>query len=211
MRTLAATSAFLAFAAVPAFANVTIQDLDVTNDNFATFEEVRNAIPRMERNDFQVIDLNKDGRLSGDEVNDLKAQDMFAQHQVLSRKERVLTLLDDNEDGFMSFEDMQHVYPSLTMESFDQIDANKDQRLSYAEFYTPETQTALAQCSEPHFVNLADMDANGDKFLSMDELKIGYPGATPDDFGTIDLNKDNRVSAVELLAPTASCLTGKVN
>jgi hypothetical protein len=53
------------------------------------------------------------------------------------------------------------------------------------------------------------MDTDGDNFLSMEELKGGFPKATNADFRTIDLNKDNRVSSVELLAPTAECRVGK--
>jgi hypothetical protein len=209
MKRLTATTALLALAAAPACAAVTLQDIDVTGDSFATFEEVRNAMPRMELDDFHEVDLNGDNRLSAEEIREPKAQNLFAQHQVLSRKERVLSLLDADGDGFMSFEDMTRVYPSMTMVTFDQIDGNKDHRLSYAEFYTPKTQTAIAQCAKPSYMNLADMDQDGDKYLSMEELKVGYPGATPYDFDTIDLNKDNRVSAVELLAPTAECLIGK--
>ena len=67
----------------------------------------------------------------------------------------------------------------------------------------------LAQCSASTYLDLASMDKNNDNFLSMEELKGGYPKVTNANFDTIDLNKDNRISSVELLAPTAECLVGK--
>lgn len=206
MKRMLTTAALAAVAATPALAVVTIQDLDVTGDSFATYEEVRNAIPQMDRVDFKAIDANGDRRLSASEVSAPEAQTALTQHQMRSAKERPLMLLDPDSDGFMSYDDLVRVHPSLTRNSFQEIDTNGDNRLSYAEFYTSETQTALAQCSESNFLDLADMDTNGDRFLSMGELKGGYPKVTNADFDTIDLNNDNRISAVELLAPTAECL-----
>lgn len=206
MKKMLSTAAFTALAATPALAAVTIQDLDVTGDSFATYEEVRNAIPQMDRVDFNAIDTNGDRRLSAEEVSAAEAQSALTQHQMRSSKERPLSLLDPDSDGFMSYEDLARVHPSLTQNMFQQIDTNGDNRLSYAEFYTNETQTALAQCSESTYLDLADLDSNGDRFLSIEELKGGYPAVTNADFDTIDLNKDNRISSVELLAPTAECL-----
>ncbi len=206
MKKMLTTAAFAALAATPALAMVTIQDLDVTGDNFVTFEEVRNAIPQMDRVDFNAIDANGDRRLSAEEINAAKAQTALTQHQMRASKDRPLMLLDPDSDGFMSYADLKRVHPTLTENAFQEIDTNNDNRLSYSEFYTNETQTALAQCAESTFIDLADMDSNGDRFLSMDELKGGYPNVTNADFDTIDLNKDNRISSVELLAPTAECL-----
>ncbi len=209
MKNLMTATAVATLLATPVLAKVTIQDLDVSGDSFATYEEVRNAIPEMDMTDFKAIDTNGDRRLSATEVNALEAQSAFAQHQMRSYKERPLMLLDADGDGFMSYDDIARVHPSLTRNSFENIDKNNDNRLSYAEYYTIEAQTALAQCSESTFLDLASMDANKDKFLSMAELKGGYPKATNADFRDIDLNGDNRISAVELLSPNAECLIGK--
>ncbi len=206
MKKMLTTAAVAAITATPVLAAVTIQDLDVTGDSFATYEEVRNAIPQMDRVDFNAIDANGDRRLSAEEIADSKAQSRLSQHQMRGSKERPLMLLDPDSDGFMSYEDMVRVHPTLTKNTFQQIDANGDNRLSYAEFYMNETQTALAQCAESTFLDMADLDSNGDRFLSMEELKGGYPKVTNADFDTIDLNNDNRISSVELLAPTAECL-----
>lgn len=209
MQKLMTCTAVAMLMATPVLAKVTIQDLDVTGDNFATYEEVRNAIPEIDMVDFRAIDANGDRRLSADEVNAMKAQTALTQHQMRSNKERPLTLIDTDGDGFMSYGDVARVHPSLTQNSFEAIDKNKDGRLSYSEYYTVEAQTALAQCSQSTFVDLAAMDKNKDRFLSIEELKGGYPKATNADFRDIDLNGDNRISSVELLSPNAECLIGK--
>ena len=42
--------------ATAGYAAVMIQDLDVTGDSFASYEEVKNAMPRMDMVDFKNID-----------------------------------------------------------------------------------------------------------------------------------------------------------
>lgn len=197
------------FAASAGFAAVTIQDLDATGDQFASFEEVTNAIPKMDMVDFKAIDANGDMRLSAEEINETDAQNRLSQHSMLGQVDRPIRNLDPDGDGFIGWNDMARVYPTMTQLTFDGVDKNDDGRLSYEEFYDPDTQVAIAQCAPSSFMDLASMDANGDNFLDMDELKGGYPAVTPSDFRTIDLNRDNRVSSVELLSPTALCLTGK--
>lgn len=194
---------------LPALAAVTIQDLDISGDNFATYEEVRNAIPEIDQVDFRAIDTNGDRRLSSSEINEADAQTRLSQHAMRDFKDRPLVLVDVDGDGFMVYDDLIRVYPSLSMSAFKDMDTNGDNRLSYSEYYTEAAQTALAQCSGSSFIDMADMDKDGDNFLSLDELKGGYPSATQADFRTVDLNRDNRISAVELLSPTAECLSGK--
>lgn len=88
--------------ATPVLAKVTLQDFDVSGDSFATYEEVRNAIPEIDMVDFQAIDTNGDRRLSADEINAMEAQTALTQHQMRSHKERPLALVDTDGDGFMS-------------------------------------------------------------------------------------------------------------
>ena len=206
MKQMLSTAAIIAVAGTAALANVTLQDVDVTGDNFVSYEEMRNAIPKMNMVNFNEIDANGDKRLSVEEMNAADAQAILSQHQMLAKTDRPLMLLDSDGDGFMSYDDIARVHPSLTENAFESIDSNGDDRISYVEFYTIEAQTVLAQCEGSTFKDLADLDTNGDNFVSMDELKGGYPKVTNADFRTIDLNDDNRISSVELLAPTAECL-----
>ena len=186
-----------------------MQDLDVSGDNFASFEEVKNAMPGMDMADFKAIDANNDMRLSANELDADGAQAKLATHAILSQRDRPIRNLDTDGDGFISWNDMARVYPSITLITFRAIDSNGDNRLSYSEYFDEDAQIAIAQCSASTFQDLASLDSNGDNFLSMDELKAGYPAVSAFDFQTIDLNRDNRISSVEYLAPTAQCLEGK--
>ena len=68
MKRILTATALAALVAGPALAKVTIQDLDVSGDSFATYEEVRNAIPEIDMVDFKAIDTNNDRRLSAEAV-----------------------------------------------------------------------------------------------------------------------------------------------
>lgn len=205
LRTLTPGIACVLFAS-SAMAAVTMQDVDVTNDNFATFEEVKNAIPGMDLVDFRHIDTNGDNRLSADEMATTDAQNRLSQHSLVGVKERPLVLLDQDGDGFISLEDIQRIHPDFTMNAFKASDSNGDNRLSYQEYYATETQQLIAQCGPKAFMDLASIDANGDKFADFAEVQAAYPSMGRSEFREIDLNSDNRVSAVEWLSPRAQCI-----
>lgn len=189
-----------------AVAAVSMSDVDVSGDSFATFEEMKNAMPAIDRIAFEDIDANNDNRISAEELGNSAAQTVLAQHEMLGPKERPLMLLDADGDGFMSLADVQNVHPDFTQVGFDQIDTNKDQRLSYKEYYTVEAQTVFAQCGASSFKDIAAIDANSDKFADFDEVLAAYPKMDKYDFDEMDMNGDNRVSSVEWLAPRAQCI-----
>lgn len=189
-----------------AFAAVTIGDVDVDGDQFASFAEMKNAMPDMDMRAFRDIDANNDNRLSSQELLASKAQTVLAQHKVLGPKERPLALLDADGDGFMSLADIQQVHPDFTKAGFDKIDSNNDQRLSYQEYYTTEAQAVFAQCGPSSFNDIASIDLNNDKFADFNEVLAAYPKIDKYDFDEMDMNGDNRVSSVEWLAPRAQCI-----
>lgn len=189
-----------------AVAAVTIGDVDVDGDSFASYAEMKNAMPDMDMRAFRDIDANGDNRLSAQELLEADAQTILAQHQLLGAKERPLALLDADGDGFMSLADIQQVHPDFTAVGFEQIDTNNDQRLSYQEYYTTEAQAVFAQCGPSSFGDIASVDQNGDKFADFNEVLAAYPKIDKYDFDEMDLNGDNRVSSVEWLSPRAQCI-----
>lgn len=191
------------------FAAVSMGDVDVDGDNFASYAEIKNAMPGMDMRAFRDIDANNDNRLSSNELLASEAQAVLAQHQLLGAKERPLALLDADGDGFMSLADIRQVHPDFTVAGFEQIDTNNDQRLSYQEYYTTEAQTVFAQCGPSSFSDIASIDLNNDKFADFNEVLAAYPKIDKYDFDEMDLNGDNRVSSVEWLAPRAQCILGE--
>lgn len=206
MHRLMTTAIATILVAQTAMAAVTMSDVDVTNDHFATYEEMRNAIPGLDKRAFDKIDLNSDGRISAEEIGKLEAQSELAQHKMVGAKERPLMLLDQDGDGFMSLADIQRVHPDFTDVAFRGIDTNSDNRLSYQEFYTPEAQTAFALCGPTDFSDLASIDTNNDKFADFAEIQAAFPKVGETDFRDIDLNSDGRISAMEWLSPEAQCI-----
>lgn len=199
----------LSMVAGAATAAVSISDVDITGDDFASFEEIKNAMLGMNMQAFKDIDANNDNRISAVELSSPAAQNVLAQHQILGQKERPLSLLDLDGDGFMSLADMRNVHPDLTEAGFEQMDTNNDQRLSYQEFYATDAQVVLAQCGPTSFADIAAIDTNSDKFADFAEITAAYPKLAKYDFDEMSLNGDNRVSSVEWLAPRAQCILGE--
>ena len=57
--------------------------------------------------------------------------------------------------------------------------------------------------------DIATFDTNGDRFVSLAEINVLFPGLTAAEFREIDLNRDNRVSASELQSGTAHNVLGR--
>ena len=196
----------LALSTGAAMAAVSMGDVDVSGDHFATYEEMKNAMPAMDMRAFKDIDANNDNRISAEELSKSSAQAVLSQHKLLDAKQRPLVLLDQDGDGFMSLADIRNVYSDFSQAGFDTVDTNNDGRLSYQEYYTIEAQAVFAQCGPTSFADIASVDSNNDKFADYSEVKAAYPGLKESDFHQMDLNKDNRVSSVEWLSPDAQCI-----
>lgn len=206
MKRIFLSTAVFALSAGTAMAAVTMADIDVTGDSLATFEEARNAIPALDMVAFDEIDTNNDNRISATELEATEAQNVLSQHRVLGPKDRPLVVLDEDGDGFMNYDDFVRVHPDFTENAFQEIDTNNDNRVSYSEYYTEETQALIAACGAKTFIDLADIDANGDKFADLEELRVAFPKLEAADFKEMDLNKDNRVSSAEFLTPSSQCI-----
>lgn len=195
-------------AASPALAQLTLGDVDITGDNFASFEEMKIVLPGLHMEAFQEMDANGDNRLSSSEMNELRAQEIMAQHPAVSAADRSTKVLDADSDGFISFEDVARVYPTFSKLSFEEVDSNGDNRLSYSEYYTPAMQSRIAACQGSKLMDLASFDTDGNRFIDISEFQAVMPGISGSDFRVMDTNDDNRVSANELMASDAQCVLG---
>lgn len=190
-----------------AFAAVAAQDVDVDNDDFASFEELQLVAPGFTQEDFNLIDDNNDNRISAQEIYDTDAQDILSRYDLTARN---LVVVDTDRDGFASYEEMTVIFEGLSPESFDQMDANNDNRLSQFEVYDTEAQNILARY--PFMESVEDVqaiDINGDNFLSLSELQASYPGLPAEEFEQMDLNGDSRISYTELYAPDAQQIVSR--
>lgn len=208
MKRLSSICLLSVIAATPALAQLTLQDVDITGDNFASFEEMKIVLPGLHMEAFLEMDMNGDNRLSSSEMNELRAQEIMAQHPAVSAADRSTKVLDSDSDGFIAFEDVVRVYPKFSKLAFEEVDSNGDNRLSYSEYYTQAMQTRIAACQGSKLMDLASFDADGNRFIDIGEFQAVMPGISGSDFRTMDANSDNRVSADELMSSDAQCVLG---
>lgn len=112
-----------------------------------------------------------------------------------------ISTYDTNGDRFASQAEITAVLPGLSGTDFRRIDANRDNRVSAAEIASGTAQSVLGRyLGVSGTMSLASVDTNGDNFVGFTELAAAYPGVQPADFRQIDVNDDNRLSNVELIA-----------
>lgn len=118
--------------------------------------------------------------------------------------------VDLNGDRFVSMEEVKTIYPDLSVASFKDMDTNSDNRLSSEEINTAEAQTILDQFTPMDVSeNRIVLDDDGDGFISLEDMRRGYPMFSALDFEDVDANDDNRVSYEEIYAPEAQDLIAR--
>lgn len=150
--------------------------MDTDGDALVSREEAKNS-PMLAQN-FDAIDVNKDGQLSRDE--------MRTYHQ--AHRGEGWASLDANKDGTISRDEAQAA-PRLSS-NFDALDGNKDGQLS-----RDETYSGWAGRGHRHGPR---MDVNADGLISRDEAKNAP--MLSQNFDAIDANKDGVLSRDEIHA-----------
>ena len=209
MTRLMTTTAVALFAATAASAATDIADVDMTNDDFVGFEELRMAFPELTEEFFDQMDLNTDNRISSEELLETKAQDILARYTMVPMQERKQVVLDANYDRFVTKEEFVAVFPTFSEIDFDAIDDNNDDRVSYVEVYETEAQNIIARYYGGTVADIAQIDANGDNFADFEEMMGYYPTITEENLRLIDLNNDNRISSQELYEPKAQQIVSR--
>ena len=118
------------------------------------------------------------------------------------------TDLDVDGDGFASITEVRQIFPGFSSNDFREIDVNRDRRLSSSELNASGVSGIVGRYQSTMSIahGLSDIDTNGDRFASREELNAVYKGLKDDEFREIDVNRDNRVNATELYRPLAQAL-----
>ena len=209
MKRLMTATAIAALTATAATAAVELETLDLNGDNFASAEEVMAWFPEMQFESFNNVDVNDDNRLDAEEIQTIEAQTLFGQFEMRPIEEVTAKIvLDADGDGFIMLDDYRRAYPDFTDLSFESIDANDDNRVSYVEHYALAAQTEIGRYETGSIRDIADIDTNADSFADFNEMTAAFPGLPMESFEDIDANDDNRISSEELYAPEAQQTLG---
>ncbi len=184
-----------------------IADFDQNGDRFASFNEVVAANPTVDRNDFRSIDVNRDNRLSANEVE--------AGEAILGRGMNAtgtfLSTQDISGGSFVSPAELQAAYPGLPASQVGIIDLNKDNRISAVELAAAQAELGVYEQGSQILVSLDSIDADGSGFASLAELQVAYPKLSANDLRIFDVNRDGRIGFTELYTGEAIAVLGKNN
>ncbi len=104
-------------------------DGQVTQDEFTALARTR----------FDTADTNSDGLLSAEEMSAMSSQDMKKRHE--KRLKKMMRKLDKNEDGQISFEEMQSMRKGKSAERMiERFDDNDDGQISAEEYAKMENK-----------------------------------------------------------------------
>ena len=207
--TMLVTTALLATATAASAMKAT--DLDIDGDGFASIEEVRQIFPGFSSNDFRDIDVNRDRRLSNNELNASGTSAVIGRYESTMSVVHGLSDIDTNGDRFADRGELNVVYNGLLDDEFRSIDVNRDQRISATELYRPMAQAVLSryEMSGRDLITIMTVDTDDDAFASFAELKAVYGDLSMIDFHLIDNNGDNRVSSTEYYTNEAQSILDK--
>lgn len=117
-----------------------LSDIDSNSDRFASYSELGAVYKGVTQNEFNLIDLNNDSRVSAQELYAPLSQAMLNRYEMSGRDLVTIMQVDVDDDAFASLAELQAFYPGLTLAEFEIIDMNGDNRIGSTEYYTPEAQ-----------------------------------------------------------------------
>lgn len=121
------------------------------------------------------------------------------------------TDLDINGDRFVTLSELRQIFGGFSSSDFLELDVNRDNRLSNNELDTAGTSGIIGKYGSSMTIvhGLSDVDQDGDRFVTLEELRATYEGVTDADFLQMDINRDKRLSAGELYAPRTQAVVSR--
>jgi len=186
---------------------------DTNKDGKLSYEEISAVRPEATRERFEQMDRNNDGFLSRADRVDGRggARGVGDGRQEMARQ---ILSTDANDDGNVSYEELEASKPGFPKEAFSRIDRNADGFISEEELKRPAREAgdrphrpgpdrnrAGVRGDGPSAEQRARMrermmeaDTDGDGRLSQSEASAAMPGMTPERFQRMDQNGDGYIS-----------------
>lgn len=117
----------------------------IAGGSFVTQAQLAAAYPGLTQIDFRAIDSNDDGRVSANELYAPNAQETVNLYRPGSQILVSLNAIDTDGSGFVTLGELQAVYPNLSGADLADFDVNRDQRISFTEFYSPASVSTLGE------------------------------------------------------------------
>jgi hypothetical protein len=118
---------------------------DLSGGSFVNEGQLAAAYPGLSSAEFDLIDTNNDNRVSSVEIYASDAQDILNKHEGGQSILVSLDLVDTDGSGFASLAELQAFYPGTTANELRTFDVNRDGRIAFNEFYTPEAVKTLGE------------------------------------------------------------------
>ncbi len=122
-----------------------LSDIDSNGDRFADRGELNAVYNGLLDDEFREIDVNRDNRVSANELYRPLAQALVTRYEMSGRDIVTIMAVDTDDDAFASFAELRVTYPGLTLNDFELIDNNGDNRVASREYYDPEAQAIFDQ------------------------------------------------------------------
>jgi len=119
--------------------------VDADMNGFVSYDELAAVYTGVTQIDFDNIDVNDDNRIDNWEFYDIEAQTILARYEMNGDGVRGVSEIDQDGDGFVSFEELTATYPGVTSLNFEEMDNNDDNRLDFTELYSLDSQNILAR------------------------------------------------------------------
>ena len=122
-----------------------LSTVQIGGGSFVSEAQLAAAYPGLTANDFDRIDLNDDNRVSSVEIYASDAQTRLGRYENGAQILVSLDSVDVNGDSFASLSELQVAYPKLSSNDLIFFDANRDNRISFTEFYSPDSVQVLGK------------------------------------------------------------------
>lgn len=108
-----------------------------------------------------------------------------------------MSSIDTNGNGVAEYAEFTVLYPRMTPQIFDVMDADGDKVVDQQELFSGSTQLYLEDFGRDAGEIDVTADLDGDGSITMDELATIFPGFSADTYAAMDLNGDGELDIIE--------------